>query len=232
MFLLKGIIALVNIMKSTIPGSQMTGNISAIFTIRMKWPAIQTAAGHFHLLDEAIFFDLDLFGHTLSGISGIIGLTMTENVIVSVDFNQRSVIVAGIADPVFFFHNADVAVVMQDAPIGKRTDRTLPGRIAQLMTVHGRIDEEVKALRRNEIMELQQEISLDKNLEFVDKVLDVIVEGYLPDEEVYTGRSYRDAPGVDGLVFIDSDRELMSGAIVKVRILEADNYDMTGVLAD
>ena len=96
----------------------------------------------------------------------------------------------------------------------------------------GQLPEETKELYKNEIMELQQEISLDKNLEFVDKVLDVIVEGYLPDEEVYTGRSYRDAPGVDGLVFIDSDRELMSGAIVKVRILEADNYDMTGVLAD
>ena len=94
------------------------------------------------------------------------------------------------------------------------------------------LPEETKELYKDEIMELQQEISLDKNLEFVDKELDVIVEGYLPDEEVYTGRSYRDAPGVDGLVFIDSDRELMSGAIVKVRILEVDEYDMTGVLTD
>ena len=94
------------------------------------------------------------------------------------------------------------------------------------------IDEETAAQWRNEIMELQQEISLDKNETFVGKIMQVIVEGYSSDDDVYVGRTYRDAPGVDGLVFVNCDYELMSGQIVDVRIEEVGPYDMIGGILD
>ena len=81
---------------------------------------------------------------------------------------------------------------------------------------------------RDEIMELQQEVSYDKNQELVGQILDVIVEGYSPDDDVYVGRTYKDAPNVDGLVFLNCDYELISGTIVKVRIDEAGPYDLIG----
>ena len=92
------------------------------------------------------------------------------------------------------------------------------------------ISEEVKTRYRDEIMELSQEISLDKNEALIGSTMDVIVEGYQPEEGVYVGRTYRDAPGVDGLVFFDSERELMSGSIVPVKITEAAPYDLIGIL--
>lgn len=94
------------------------------------------------------------------------------------------------------------------------------------------IDEETATQWRNEIMELQQEISLDKNETFVGKIMQVIVEGYSSDDDVYVGRTYRDAPGVDGLVFVNCDYELMSGQIVDVRIDEVGPYDMIGGILD
>ena len=94
------------------------------------------------------------------------------------------------------------------------------------------IDEETAAQWRNEIMELQQEISLDKNETFVGKIMHVIIEGYSSDDDVYVGRTYRDAPGVDGLVFVNCDYELMSGQIVDVRINEVGPYDMIGGIVD
>ena len=83
-------------------------------------------------------------------------------------------------------------------------------------TFENQIDEETAGQWRNEIMELQQEISLDKNETFVGKIMQVIIEGYSSDDDVYVGRTYRDAPGVDGLVFVNCDYELMSGQIVDV----------------
>lgn len=94
------------------------------------------------------------------------------------------------------------------------------------------IDEETATQWRGEIMELQQEISLDKNEIFVGKTMQVIVEGYSSDDDVYVGRTYRDAPGVDGLVFVNCDYELMSGQIVDVRIDEVGPYDMIGGILD
>ncbi len=95
-------------------------------------------------------------------------------------------------------------------------------------TFENQIDEETAEQWRNEIMELQQEISLDKNETFVGKIMQVIIEGYSSDDDVYVGRTYRDAPGVDGLVFVNCDYELMSGQIVDVRINEVGPYDMIG----
>lgn len=94
------------------------------------------------------------------------------------------------------------------------------------------VDEETALLWKNEIMELQQEISLDKHIEFVGKIMKVIVEGYIPEEDVYVGRTYRDAAGIDGFVYIHCDYELISGDIVDVRITEAAPYDLIGEIKD
>ena len=99
-------------------------------------------------------------------------------------------------------------------------------------TFENQIDEETAEQWRNEIMELQQEISLDKNETFVGKIMQVIIEGYSSDDDVYVGRTYRDAPGVDGLVFVNCDYELMSGQIVDVRINEVGPYDTIGGIVD
>lgn len=99
-------------------------------------------------------------------------------------------------------------------------------------TFENQIDEETAEQWRNEIMELQQEISLDKNETFVGMIMQVIIEGYSSDDDVYVGRTYRDAPGVDGLVFVNCDYELMSGQIVDVRINEVGPYDMIGGIVD
>ena len=99
-------------------------------------------------------------------------------------------------------------------------------------TFENQIDEETAEQWRNEIMELQQEISLDKNETIVGKIMQVIIEGYSSDDDVYVGRTYRDASGVDGLVFVNCDYELMSGQIVDVRINEVGPYDMIGGIVD
>ena len=94
------------------------------------------------------------------------------------------------------------------------------------------IPEEVKQHRRDTIMEIQQEISREKNEALVGKTLEVITEGYLPNDGVYTGRTYRDAPGVDGLVFFTSDADLISGTMVDVTITGASEYDLTGIMTE
>ncbi len=90
------------------------------------------------------------------------------------------------------------------------------------------VDEKVAENWRDEIMSLQQEISYSKNQEMLGKVIKVIIEGYLTDDDVYVGRSYKDAPSVDGLVFVNSDRELMSGTFIDVLITDVNEYDLTG----
>lgn len=94
----------------------------------------------------------------------------------------------------------------------------------------GQIDEETKLNRMEAIMELQREVSLEKGERLVGKILEVIIEGKASDEDVYVGRSYMDAPGVDGYVFIDSEEELMSGDFVRARITKALEYDLIGEL--
>jgi len=92
------------------------------------------------------------------------------------------------------------------------------------------IDEKTAASRRDEIMELQQAVSFDLNESHVGEELEVLIEGYLPDEHVYVGRTYRDAPGVDGLFFVNFEGELMTGDIVRARVTEALGYDLSGVM--
>ena len=92
------------------------------------------------------------------------------------------------------------------------------------------IDESIKQQRRDEIMQLQQQVSIDKSSECIDKVIDVMVEGKIADDDAYVGRSYKDAPNVDGYVFINTNANLMSGDIVKVKITGAMEYDLIGEL--
>lgn len=90
------------------------------------------------------------------------------------------------------------------------------------------IDEAVKEQRKQEIMLLQQEISYDNNQHMIGRMLEVLVEGYLYEENVYVGRSYREAPNVDGYIFISSEEEIISGEMVMVRITDANEYDLIG----
>ncbi len=92
----------------------------------------------------------------------------------------------------------------------------------------GQIPEEVKESRRNEIMEIQQQIVFSKSKSLAGSQMDVITEGYLPEEEVYICRTYRDAPDVDGYVFVSTDWQLMSGEFIKVEITGSDGYDLAG----
>lgn len=96
----------------------------------------------------------------------------------------------------------------------------------------GQIDEDVKEMRRNELMELQQEIAFEKAGEKVGNVYDVLIEGKIPESGVYVGRTYMDAPNVDGLIFVDTDKEIMSGDFVKVRVTKALEYDLMGEVAE
>lgn len=98
--------------------------------------------------------------------------------------------------------------------------------------MENQIDEEIKAARRDEIMALQQEVSMDKSADMIGTQIDVMIEGYISDDDTYVGRSYKDAPKVDGYVFINTDRQLMSGAIVKVLITGAMEYDIVGELVE
>lgn len=94
------------------------------------------------------------------------------------------------------------------------------------------VDGELAARWRDEIMELQQEISYEKNQELIGSVQRVLIEGYLVEDDVYVGRTYRDAPGVDGIVFVSAPYELISGSFVDVKITEANEYDLTGVIVE
>ena len=94
------------------------------------------------------------------------------------------------------------------------------------------IENEVAEKWRDDIMALQQEVSYDKNQELLGKSLTVLIEGYVAEDDVYVGRTYRDAPDVDGMVFVDAPYELMSGTFVQVRITDANEYDLTGEMIE
>lgn len=94
------------------------------------------------------------------------------------------------------------------------------------------VDGELAVKWRDEIMELKQEISYEKNQQMIGSTQKVLIEGYLVDDDVYVGRTYRDAPGVDGIVFVSAPYELISGSFVDVKITEANEYDLTGVIVE
>lgn len=90
------------------------------------------------------------------------------------------------------------------------------------------VEEEVKEFRRDELMELQQAISFDKSENMVGRVLEVMVEGKVADEDVYVTRTYRDAPGVDGYLFLNTTAALMTGDFAKVLVTDYNEYDLIG----
>lgn len=94
------------------------------------------------------------------------------------------------------------------------------------------VPEEIKEQRKDTIMALQQEIAFQKGEEQIGRILDVMVEGNLPDEGVYIARTYMDAPDVDGYVFVKSDWNLMSGDFITVRITGAQEYDLIGEIIE
>ncbi|HIS25442.1 MAG TPA: 30S ribosomal protein S12 methylthiotransferase RimO [Candidatus Pullilachnospira intestinigallinarum] len=94
------------------------------------------------------------------------------------------------------------------------------------------IPEEIKEERRDQIMELQQEISMDHGEDCVGKVMLAMVEGQVSGESAYVGRTCMDAPGVDGYIFINTGELLMSGDFVKVKVTGALEYDLIGEIAD
>ena len=95
----------------------------------------------------------------------------------------------------------------------------------------GQIPDDIKEKRRDEIMLIQQEIAFEKADEKVGMIVPVIIEGRL-DDGALVGRTYMDAPDVDGYVFIDSDKDLMSGTIMNVRITGSNEYDLIGEFCD
>jgi ribosomal protein S12 methylthiotransferase len=97
-------------------------------------------------------------------------------------------------------------------------------------TMPNQIPEDVKAARRDAVMELQQEISADKSQDMIGRTIDCMIEGKIEEDDTYAARSYRDAPNVDGYVFIETDAQLMSGDIVSVKIDGATEYDLVGKL--
>ena len=94
--------------------------------------------------------------------------------------------------------------------------------------MENQIDEDIKVARRNEIMELQQEIVFEKSEKLIGKEFTAIIEGHISGEHAYMGRTYMDIPGVDSNIFIVTDEELMTGDFVRVKVTGTNDYDLIG----
>lgn len=90
------------------------------------------------------------------------------------------------------------------------------------------VPEFIKKMRRNKVMKIQQDIAWTKAEEMIGKTVDVMIEGKLVKEGVYVGRTYKDAPGVDGQVFVECENELLSGDFVSVKVTGSLEYDLVG----
>jgi ribosomal protein S12 methylthiotransferase len=95
-------------------------------------------------------------------------------------------------------------------------------------TMPDQIEESIKEDRQADLMELQQEIAFELAEDMVGREVLVMIEGKVADENAYVGRTYKDAPNVDGLIFVESDEELMSGDFAMVRVTGALDYDLIG----
>ena len=98
--------------------------------------------------------------------------------------------------------------------------------------MEGQIAEEVKQERYAQLMELQQEIAFEAAENMVGRVVDAMIEGRITEENAYVARTYKDAPGVDGFLFVNTGRELMTGDFVKVRVTASNEYDLIGEIED
>ena len=90
------------------------------------------------------------------------------------------------------------------------------------------VDDELKLKWQDEVMLCQKDISLSNNKNYIGRTLKVFIEGKLPEDGVFIGRTYRDTPGVDGFIFVNSDIELVSGQFVDVEVTGFDEYDLIG----
>ncbi len=90
------------------------------------------------------------------------------------------------------------------------------------------IEEEIKQARQEELMELQQEIAFEKAEDMTGRVLTVMIEGKIADEDAYVARTYRDAPNVDGYLFLNTTATLMTGDFVEVLVTDSNEYDLIG----
>lgn len=95
-------------------------------------------------------------------------------------------------------------------------------------TMPDQIPEEIKQQRYDEIMELQQEIAFETAERMTGQTMEVMIEGRMPEEDVYVARTYRDAPNVDGYLFLHADRQFLSGDLVKVIVTGSNEYDLIG----
>ena len=105
-----------------------------------------------------------------------------------------------------------------------------PEEDTQAASMTEEIPEEFKEDRQADLMELQQEFAFDLAEDMVGREVLVMIEGKVADENAYVGRTYKDAPNVDGLIFINTDEELMSGDFARVRVTGALEYDLIGEL--
>ena len=108
-------------------------------------------------------------------------------------------------------------------PYSQEEDTPAAGMEAQ-------IPEEIKEQRRDELMELQQAIAFEKAEDMIGREMDVMIEGKVADEDTYVARTYRDAPNVDGYLFLNTTANLMTGDFVRVRVTDSNEYDLIGEL--
>ena len=98
--------------------------------------------------------------------------------------------------------------------------------------MENQIPDDLKEARRDELMELQQAIAFEKAQDKVGSHLLAMIEGKVADEDVYVARTYMDAPGVDGFLFVRTDKQLMTGDFVRVVVTDSNEYDLIGELED
>lgn len=98
--------------------------------------------------------------------------------------------------------------------------------------MENQIEEELKVERQKELMELQQEIAFEKAEAMLGRKVRVMIEGKLPEDGIFIGRTYKDAPNVDGLIFVSADRELLSGDMIDVYVTDAKEYDLIGEMIE
>lgn len=94
------------------------------------------------------------------------------------------------------------------------------------------VEEEVKNERADAIMQVQQQVIFDKNDSMTGERITAMVDGYIPEDDVYVARTYRDAPDIDGCVFFQAPYEILSGTVVTLMVTDAKGYDLVGELCN
>lgn len=148
------------------------------------------------------------------------------------DITLRTTLICGFPGETTEDHSKLLSFVrkMRFDHLGVFTYSREEGTAADLM--EGHIDEEEKERRRDEVMQLQQEISFERADSMCGRTLEVMIEGRLPEDDVYIGRTCMDAPEIDGYIFMDADRMRMSGDFVRAEVMQANGYDLIGVIVE